>query len=425
LAYKYLLSGSPTFFQSSADGILSDFQEMLNEYYDAVPGAYVVQEESVFGSQVFSNVDVRVNHAIDSQTGMKLGDDWKRLLFVSISHSTGLGYLYQFDNNYWLVVFSEIIKNFAGGALVRRCTNMFRWADENGNIYSEPGILEYKVSRPKESFGASDPIPPEGYIEGYLQLNDRTRLIKGSHRFIFGEPNNRICLKIFAGGVRSFLNQQTSDDTTGRLLMLTLGTSTINEESDDLVNGIADGLKYQYALSVTPSSITGNAGTSIQLNPTLTLNGNLSNKPLTYATDGSLVAIVSASGLVNLVSSGSCNISVSMLNNSTISAIIPASVVTLPIQYSEVVINPVPSVIYEGSSGSYTTYLYINGVQQPNTFTYAVSGSLVPAANYTLKTTNNSITINNIHNYMNNDLVINANSGSYTGTISVQLRGPF
>ena len=221
------------------------------------------------------------------------------------------------------------------------------------------------------------------------------------------------------------MNQSTIDDESGQLLMLSLGGATVDLDTDDLVNGIADGLKYKFSLSVNPSSITGNAGTTIQLNPTLTLNGNSSNQPLTYTSDGSSVATVSASGLVTLVSSGSCNIYTAMSNNSTVYTTIPASVVILPINNSEVVITPTPSIIYEGNSQTYNINLYINGIQQANTFIYATADNNVPITNYLLTKGNNSLTINNIKNYMNYPLNINAISGSYTGLISVQLRGPF
>ena len=424
MTYKYY-TFNPNLNITASSILVNEFQSLLNDRFNVATDVFTILEEPVIGSGIYENITVRITGAISSLTGDKLSDDYKQILFQQIDHNSELGKKYFFDNNWWLCIYTEGLKALTANCVVRRCNNTFRWVDENGNLYSEYCCLEYKINRPKETLGASDPISIEGYTDAFLQLNANTKLIHGNQRFLVGPASNRICLKSFGNGVRSYMNQSTIDDESGQLLMLSLGGATVDLDTDDLVNGIADGLKYKFSLSVNPSSITGNAGTTIQLNPTLTLNGNSSNQPLTYTSDGSSVATVSASGLVTLVSSGSCNIYTAMSNNSTVYTTIPASVVILPINNSEVVITPTPSIIYEGNSQTYNINLYINGIQQANTFIYATADNNVPITNYLLTKGNNSLTINNIKNYMNYPLNINAISGSYTGLISVQLRGPF
>ena len=430
-AYCYLNSGSPITFQSSSEAMLFDFQSMLYSQYNLVPGAYSVQEETVFGSGIFNNVDVRINHVVQSSLGKNLGDDWKQLLFVDLFHATGIGYLYQFDSNYWISVFSENIKNFAGSCTVRRANNNLRWIDEDGNYYSEPCIIDYTMSRPKEDLGATNPMLPEGYISIFAQLNDRTATIKGNQRFLFGPPSNRTCLRTFSRGITNFLNQETDDDSSGQLLELSVGGWEINEQTDDLVNGIADGLKYQYTISASPTSIMGNVGTSIQIIPSLTLNNNPSNKPLSYSTSSSYVATVSASGLVTLISSASstgsmCNISCYMTNNTSASVIIPVSVITLPYTITEIITTPNIAYVLEGSSTVFNTQLFINGIPQANTFIFTTSGSPIIPTNYIFTTIDgNNFNIENIHRYLDSELTVTLTSGSYISTIPILLKGAY
>jgi hypothetical protein len=243
LGLKYFLSGSPTFVLSPGDTFLDGFQSLLYDQYAVAPNAFAIKEETVFGSKIFVDVDVRIDRAIDNATGTKKGDDFKTILFPDLGHSTGLGYLYFFNDNYWIVYFSESIKNIAASCMVRRANNVLRWCGEDGTIYEEYCSLEYLISRPRDERGTVNPVLPAGYVTCYAQLNDRTKLIKGNQRFLFGTSNNRIAFKVFGDGVTNFLNQKTLDDESGNLLSLTMGGDYVNEQMDDITNGIADRYK--------------------------------------------------------------------------------------------------------------------------------------------------------------------------------------
>jgi hypothetical protein len=238
MAYKYYssvtMSGSPS------QTLIGGFQALLNDQFSVSSDVFTIQEEVTLGSNVLTDIQVRVNTAIQSQTGLKLGDDFKNLLFKDISHSVVIGKKYYFDNNYWISVFTEAIKNLAASCMVRRCNNVLRWCGSDGTIYSEPCSIDYQISRPRDMMGTNNPVMPAGYIKIYTQYNARTKKIKGNQRFMFGPPENRICFKVFGDGLTAFLNQQTLDDTSSSLLELQVGGNFINPDTDDLVNGIAD-----------------------------------------------------------------------------------------------------------------------------------------------------------------------------------------
>ena len=73
--YKYLNSGSPTFMMAPGEEMIYDFQTWLNEDFDYASTTFTIQEEVVFGSNQYSDIVARVNRGIQSNTGLKLGDE--------------------------------------------------------------------------------------------------------------------------------------------------------------------------------------------------------------------------------------------------------------------------------------------------------------------------------------------------------------
>lgn len=421
MSYSYYLSGSPTYLDTPKNEYTSAFQALLNDQFNLSPTYQIIQRETSLGSGSYANVEVRVNKSVNSQTGQKLGDDFKTILFKNLSASDSLGHLYYFDGNYWLVVFSEIIKNIGASVMVRRANNRLRWIDTNGKTYSHPVALEYEVSRPRDST-MKDMVLPSGYITAYCQLNNDTKTIKSNQRFLFGPASNRVSLKVFGTGLRNFLNQQTMDDESANLLQLTMGGNYENEDTDNLTLGIANYYKYAYTLSLSPTSISGSAGNIYQIVPTITLNGTQTTKPINFISSSSAVA-TTGSGLVTLVSAGSATILAYMVDNTSASASINVTVSgSSPVGY-EVRVSPNPSYILEGDIQAYTCYLYDSGNLQGNTFIFT-NGSVIPDDHFTLTTiSNNSFSVKNNEKYLTDPLTIICTSGSYIKNIMVDLKG--
>ena len=240
MAYKYIDIGTPPYMGTTKNELIDGFQAFLTDQFENASTYQTIQEENGFASGSFVDVNVRVDRAINSATGQKMGDDFKIILFSNINHPTGIGYKYYFDNNYWITVFSESIKNLAASCMVRRCNERLRWMGIDGTYYEEPCAIEYKISRPRDSMGTTNPVMPQGFIDVYTQLNSKTEWVKGNQRFLFGRPNNRIAMKIFGDGVQNMLNQETMDDTSSRLAIFSMGGNFVNKDTDDVANGVAD-----------------------------------------------------------------------------------------------------------------------------------------------------------------------------------------
>jgi hypothetical protein len=408
--------------------MLSDFQYAGHTLFKESLDIFTVQKETIFGSKVFEDIDVRITSVINVSTGTKLSDDFKQLIFDPIeTFIPKMGTLFFFDSNYWLGTFTDNIKSVLTNIIVRRCNEQLRWIDENGVIQSEYCCVDYELTGVRDLVRQDDPILPQGYISIYSQLNERTELIRPNQRFLFGRPKNRICWRVFGNGIQSSQNLETLDDTSGRLLTLTVGGYEINEQVDNLPLGIADYYKSIYTISLSSSSISGNTTETYPINATLLLNNSPTSGSLTYTTSSSSIATISASGLLTLNSAGSTIATAYMGGNPTISASALVTVTTSGTTINEVRITPSDNVsIIEGESQTFTSYLYTNGVQQADTFTFSLVDSNVPTNRYMLSTlSNNSFSVENINMYLDYPLLINAVSGSYTKQISIMLAGAF
>jgi hypothetical protein len=263
-------------------------------------------------------------------------------------------------------------------------------------------------------------------VDIYTQLNERTELIKPNQRFLFGRPKQRVCWKVFGNGIMNSQNQETLTDTTARMMILTMGGYQYNEETDDLVNGIADAYKLIYSINLSASSISGNVGEIYPLGATLEMNDSPTSGSLTYTTSASTISTITTSGSITMVAAGSAIATAIMGGNSTVTASALVTVTASGTTTTEVRVTPSDNVeILEGDTQIFTTYLYANGVQQANIFTFARTNTNVPTDHYIMITNNNGFSVENVERYLDLPLLITATSGSYTKQISITLNGAF
>lgn len=421
MAYKYFLSGSPITTYPPNTGWRNNFNSFLDADFYNSPNVYTILEETVFSSGSLVDVDARVTTAISNDTGMKLSDDFKQLLFKS-DHTTGLGYKYYFENNYWIVTNVNVIKSITVTALVRRCNNVLRWTDQNGIIYQEPCVIDYKIASPNNN--TTDPITPEGTIHIFAQQNYKTNKIKENQRFLFGNENNWMCYRVYGGGVKNYLNNTTIDNDTSTVMELVLGKNSVNEDTDDLVNGIADANKIVFSLVTSPSSIVGGAGDSFELESVVTLNDLIVSKNVLYSSSYPSVATVSASGIVNILTTGSTLITSTLEDNESVTDTVTV-VSSSAILESDIRITPSDRYILEGDTQDYSVYLYQDGVLQADTFSISVYDYNVPDTKYTLtQTDGNNFSITNDEMFLDYPLILTlTSSGSITKNLSIELKG--
>lgn len=418
---------NPNADRTEAEQLRDKFQEVLDRKYYESPDVTTISEQDGIGLDTYHDIDVRVNRGIRVYTGREVGNDWRLLMFKDLDHPVILGLKYFFNNNWWLVYNIETTNNFAASCMVKRCNNVLRWKDVNGNLHNEPCIFDSLVARARDQMNAEDLVNVQGYINCYVQLNDKTALIEENQRFLIGHPKKRIAYKVFGNGIRNFINNYTYDDSSASMLMLTLGGSHVNPATDDLENGIANAYPYHFEVGNLPLNITGKPTTSYQLQPTLYQDDiALSYGSFVYQSLDNSIATVDGTGKVTLITDGNTQVKVSYLNNSDVYDIVDI-IVDSTSAGQVITITPEPSFILEGEKEIYTARLFIGGEEVPAVFAISVSDqNNIPATNYELtQLSDSTFKVKNIKRYLYETLKLEVSVNDYSREIDIELRGLF
>lgn len=406
--------------------LISDFQTNLEKEFYVSSDWFTIQKEYPYGSEEYVDTDVRINTLFEAKTAMAIGDDFKKLLFKSPAEAATLGQYFQFDNNYWIVSNIENIKNLASTCVIRRCNNLLRWKDfDTGLVYSQPCVIDYTIKETRDySTGGASLVQPSGFMEIFSQFNIRSNKIRPSRRFIFGNQNNWNAYKIMGGGINNYNNLFTSDMNSVGLLRLSLLANQLNSDTDDLVNGVADAGEYAYTLSLNVSNLSMALGDIYTIIPTVELNGGSITRAVTWSSSKTNVATISSGGVITPVSAGTSTITCSLTDNPSITETCSLTVTSTPTNNYSVLVSPSIDYVYEGEEQVFTTSLYLNGILQPDTFTYSLNTNGVPSSNYQYNIlSGNTIWVRNIKRYDQSSLIFTATSGSTSIQMPILLKG--
>lgn len=399
------------------DQYIELFQKTLDEQFYNSSSWWTILEETAIGSEVYESMDVRINHVINAETGLKLGDDWKTVLFPDLNHQLDLGRRYIFNNSTWIIINIEVIKNIAATCTIRRCNNVLRWIDEpTGIYYEEPCAIEYLVKEPRDYATQGSPfMTPGGFLHIIAQLNSKSGKINENQRFLFGNPEHWTAYKVTGTGINDFTNVTTYDNQSAHILTLDLTANFVNKETDDMVNGIADAYTNIYTVTLSSASISGSPMSSIWLNSTIVYNGDNVTRSMEWGSSNPAIASVSGSSgsaLITFNSAGNAVITASVYGNSA-SAICHVTVSASPTINNEILITPNINYVLEGDNQIYSVYLYENNAQSSGSFVITCSGSNVPLTSYTFtQNDGNHFTISNILRDVNSHLTITCTTGS-------------
>ena len=431
-AYRYM-PVSASMFPTPKQTYVDDFNENLITDFSTASDVWDIYEETTRGLGVCnSSVQARINHLVDPAIGVNLDDDYKKLLFGTQKTVT-MGSYWFFDNNYWITINTGNIKSISSSCSIKRCNNTIRWLAADGSIYSYPCSIGYTIARSKDTVSSSAGFPIiEGLIEVLVQDNAITSTIQPNQRFLFGHPNNWVAYKIEGGGIRNYMNLETTNNTSYGLLNFIMEATEEDSQNDDFTNGIANVTKYSYAITINPSSFSGIATNTITLAPTVKLNGEVVSRTVTWSSSAPTKATVNATtGVVTLIATGTATIRCSLENNASVYADTVITVVaTPPSNTYSIRISPTTNNILLGDNQTYTASLYTNGTLDTDTFTFAVdTTSTAPIACYDFTTVDTTkFNVENLAMSIGKPLVIKATSVSHSTTtqlFSINLKGAF
>jgi hypothetical protein len=207
-----------------------------------------------------------------------------------------------------------------------------------------------------------------------------------------------------------------------------MSANFINDELDDIENGICDVYTNVYGITLSSASISGSPTGTMQLNANVIYNGNSVVRAIEWISSNPSIASVSGSSgstLITFNTNGNCTVTASVYGN-------PASdtcwitVSASPTVNREILINPNTNYVLEGSNRTYSVYLYENNIQSSGSFIITCSGSNVPSSSYTfVQTDDNHFKITNIQKDLTSYLRVQCTTGSLVApkTFDIYLRG--
>lgn len=372
--------------------MLDRYYSKIDQKFDQSTSIRTIKEEYPYGSGIFRDLTCRIVSVRTVGTGSKMSDSYKTLIFKSQDYKKSVGYLYQFEDNYWIACNSDIMSSPTDSIVVRRCNNIMRWKDANGVIRSVP------ISFEEDAFYLNNQDKKEidrlgGYRRAIIQRTDLTKTIIPNQRFIFGNQ----CLKLSGSGVNSFLNQHTEDDNSPSIIRLNFQYDYINESVDDMINKIANAFSNNYSIKIDQTNTTYSASSNEYVfTATVLDNGKEVEFDLDWNISG--INLYSYSVIdnrlnVNLDSIGSCTINVCSKNNVNLKTSLDISVVDLDTYLIKC--EPIIEILYKDDVQNLVLNLYKNGQLIDDAVFYFEKIDLLSSDYYTYVKNGNEIELTN------------------------------
>lgn len=326
-----------------------------------------VQEQDGIGSNKYHYIDVHVDYAIEMGTGFKQDDDFKIFSFRDLAHKAPKGLMYQYDDDYWLVVNTGELGSVSNDVTIRRCNNMMRWVDKiNGKVYEYPCIVEYVLESPQQ-LKDKEVITANGHITVMCQGDNITRYIPKNTRFIF----NKQPFKLVA--YQNMLNEGVKANLASNLLYLDMYLD-MEEPDDDIENNIANKGLYQYTIEFEPSVESQVNGYVGRLIPVVKLNGVVVDRQVEYCCNQNAKidknGVFTLTGQVGSVAKFECWIK----GNEDIYGATEIKIVELADKYYEIVVEPNINTLRVGKQVTIGATLYEDGVALKDEVTCVASG---------------------------------------------------
>jgi len=404
------------------------FQHTLDEQFYNASNWWTIQEETEIGSREYRPIDVRIAHVINAETGLKLGDDWKTLFFKSTETPPMLGRIYVFDDNVWLTTNIETEKNLTATCTIRRCNNTLRWLDEEtGHFYEEPCAIEYLVKEPRDYATQGSPFKtPGGFLHIEAQFNTRTNLISENQRFLFGNPRHWTGYRVIGTGINDFRNTKTYEWREAKVITIDMIADFVNDELDDVINGIANAGVNLYTVDITETNINGAPGDMIDLHASVTYNGHSAIRNIIWNSSDRSIASVDSAGKVTFLSVGECTITANIEGNPTADTC-SVIVTETPLINNEIRLSPDKNYVLEGATQEFSVYLYNNNILQADKFTITCNPNGISPDNFVFTggSSINSFTVQNKIRDLNSKLTITCvcETEAISKDIDVYLRG--
>ena len=405
----------------------ADYAAMMDLGFENAPNVVYdeIEYEATYGEEDFITIPrVRVDTILNYNTGIILGDDYKTFVFApEFEIQPYYGMKFRWQGSYWLVINTNSYASLPVSAEVRRCNNVLRFFNEKGERVYEPCIMDYTLRFANNEDTMTIAIG-NGEQKVWCQRNSRTQLIQPNERFLFGTPEQRVAFRLYAGGVKNYLNGVTMDDLSPTITEFYVDHYEINPLFDDLENGFANAYLNEVTIALNDVEPKMNIGDK-DIVSAIVKRGNtiLDNVNIEWLSSDNDVVSVS-DGVITANSLGDAVITAT-ISDTNISTTVQVSVVEEEVDdIYELLVSPDKDYVLQGVSETFVVDLYKNGVKQPDVVTFADLSTGIPVGKYTITSdVQNTFTLTNKGMYMGAPVIVRCVSGSHELTLYIRLRG--
>lgn len=405
----------------------ADYAAMMDLGFENAPNVVYdeIEYEATYGEEDFITIPrVRVDTILNYNTGIILGDDYKTFVFApEFEIQPYYGMKFRWQGSYWLVINTNSYASLPVSAEVRRCNNVLRFFNEKGERVYEPCIMDYTLRFANNEDTMTIAIG-NGEQKVWCQRNSRTQLIQPNDRFLFGTPEQRVAFRLYAGGVKNYLNGVTMDDLSPTITEFYVDHYEINPLFDDLENGFANAYLNEVTIALNDVEPRMNIGDKDVVSA-IVKRGNtiLDNINIEWLSSDNDVVSVS-DGVITANALGDAVITAT-ISDTNISTTAQVSVVEEEVDdVYELLVSPDKDYVLQGVSETFVVDLYKNGVKQPDVVTFADLSTGIPVGKYTITSdVQNTFTLTNKGMYMGAPVMVRCVSGSHELTLYIKLRG--
>lgn len=350
------------FYQSPKEFYRGLNQAYIDKQWDNSTAVHTIYEQIIGDNGLEENcwhkTEAWFNYVVGQGTSLRNGEDFVQLTFRDIDHISVRGQYFKFENNYWIVTFTDDNDAISHSIVVRRCNNALKMIDpESGKIFVVPCVVEYDMTSPSEQVSRYV-ITPNNHANIIVQANDTTlRLFKTNTRFMLG--GRPFKLSAFQNTLLPGLGYENPT-----ILYFDMYLDELHA-GDNKETGIADNGLYEYAISINSNDLTLESGAKGQLFATVTLNGVEVERPAIWQSSDDSVVEIDDSGEYKVVGkrTQSATITACLENNSTIQSSVKIKVDDSPLQEVKIYFSPYFNKIREYQTIDFDVYASFNGVE--------------------------------------------------------------
>lgn len=279
------------------------------------------------------------------------------------------------EKSVWLCIALNSDSEYEQIGKIRMCTNEVRFYNENGELIRVPCVFDNKINSEKNTS-----LSNLKYINGittiYMQLNEDSAQLRTNQRLIFGRPGAWTCFRIVSVGIDNFMNTVYFDNSSAKILEITMEAAYVNEETDDLINGIADANTFKIILS--QNEISGNIGNTFEIDATVVKNDseNIEKEIIWETSNNEIVSV--EDGNITLISEGNAVVTAYLKENNDVFATCNISVSSSQVEEYTVIFSPYSGEFFgilQGNKQIFECYLYLNGQKTEEVFSFSVETS--------------------------------------------------